>query len=117
MRKTDKKTKKNKKQKGGNDDNKDKLYCSPSRFDMGKNENTCFSANELHDIAKDYNKSLKLQQKTPQERITMHTIKLNQKKDKLLKALQKELETICGPAQHCWIQQDFVSQPVKLMIL
>jgi hypothetical protein len=117
MRQTDKKENKNKKQKGGNENNKDKLFCSPSRFDMGKNDNTCFSADELHDIAKDYNNSIKLQQKTPHERITMHTIKLNQKKDKLLKALQKELENLCGPAQHCWVQQDFVSQKTKSKVL
>ena len=85
------------------------LYCSPERFDMGKKDNTCMSVNELKDIAKDYNekKAVNSQQK----------VKLFSSKKKLVKELQEKLGSSCGTADHCWVQQDFVSEKNKHSIL
>lgn len=85
------------------------LYCSPERFDMGQKDNTCMSVSELKDIAKDYNnkKANNIEEK----------VKISSSKKKLVKELQEKLGSSCGVADHCWVQQDFVSEKTKQSIL
>lgn len=112
----------------------EQLYCSPSRYEMGKNDKTCYSLDELKTIAADYNNNLatkpqkvkaiakeRLSTKSAKaakaEELELKTIKLNQSKTALLKSLKRQLNTICGDAQHCWVQQEFISPHTRNTIL
>ena len=85
------------------------LYCSPERFDMGQKDKTCMSVNELQDIAKEYNKN----KATHDDK----KVKVSSNKKKLVRELQEKLGSSCGVADHCWVQQDFVSEETKQRIL
>jgi hypothetical protein len=89
--------------------NQKQLYCSPERFEMGQKDNTCMSVNELQSIAKEYNKSKVAKQD--------RKVQVSSNKKKLVKQLQEKLGSSCGVADHCWVQQDFVSEETKQKIL
>lgn len=115
----------------------EQLYCSPSRFEMGQHDKTCYSLEELREIASDYNNNLAnkatlkkntsnarttnaanaAKAKAQAEELELKKIKLTQSKAALLKALKKQLKLICGEAQHCWVQQDFISPKTRNTIL
>lgn len=83
------------------------MFCSPARFDQSKKENTCMSVDELKSLARDFN-------------ITHGTkgkIKVTNNKRKLIKQFKEKLGKTCGEAEHCWVQQDFVSTDTKKNIL
>lgn len=95
--------------KGGSSKTQTQLYCSPERFEMGQKDNTCMSVNELQDIAKEYNEKKAVSKKSK--------VRLSGNKKKLIKELQEKLGNSCGKADHCWVQQDFVSEATKQKIL
>lgn len=90
---------------------KPQLFCSPERFQMGQKDNTCMSVEELQDIAKDFNKS-KQAAKTKARQV-----KISNDKQAMVEELQEKLGKTCGNADHCWVQQDFVSEETKKKIL
>lgn len=91
------------------------LFCSPDRFEMGQKDNTCMSLSELHQVAKDFNNSKNVDKGKKQKR--KQRIKIVNDKKEMYEELQEKLGKVCGGADHCWIQQDFVSQETKNKIL
>lgn len=73
---------------------------------MGQTDNTCMSLSELQQVAKDYNK----QKKSKKIKIVNH-------KKEMYDELQEKLGKSCGNADHCWVQQDFVSEESKAKIM
>lgn len=95
---------------------KPQLFCSPDRFEMGQKDNTCMSLSELQQVAKDFNNNTKIQKQ--QKRIKQkQRIKIVNDKKVMFEELQEKLGKVCGGADHCWVQQDFVSQETKNKIL
>lgn len=91
------------------------LFCSPDRFEMGQKDNTCMSLSELHQVAKDFNNSRNVEKGKKQKR--KQRIKIVNDKKEMFEELQEKLGKVCGAADHCWIQQDFVTQETKNKIL
>jgi len=89
---------------------KPQLFCSPERFQMGQKDNTCMSVEELQDIAKDFNK-------TKQAKAKARQVKITNDKKAMVEELQEKLGKTCGNADHCWVQQEFVSEETKKKIL
>jgi hypothetical protein len=118
-------TKKNNEKKGGflttkKPDRTRQLFCSPERFEMGQKDNTCMSVQELKDIAKDYNNEIDNKSQTKQslkEKSSKQKVKIVNDKKTLVKELQEKLGSSCGSADHCWVQQDFVTEETKQKIL
>tara|TARA_Y100001970_G_scaffold294296_1_gene450006 strand:+ start:328 stop:1182 length:855 start_codon:yes stop_codon:yes gene_type:complete len=71
------------------------MSCSPQ---YNSNKNTCYSLEDLKDIAKNYNKTLEGNNK----------IKLNQSKQKLYNALVKANYNECGDNEYCWLKQNYM---------
>lgn len=77
---------------------------------MGQKDNTCMSVEELQDIAKDFNK-------TKQAKAKARQVKITNDKKAMVEELQEKLGKTCGNADHCWVQQEFVSEETKKKIL
>lgn len=95
-------------------------YCSPERHSIGLQDKTCMTVNELQSIAKDYNNNFVEkygQIATNATRKTPKRIPISNNKRDMLASISKELGGSCGQADHCWVQQDFVSPQVRDRIL
>lgn len=71
------------------------MSCSP---EYNSNKNTCYSLEDLKDIAKNYNKNLEVGKK----------IKLNQNKKNLYHSLVKANYNKCGDNEFCWLKQNYM---------
>jgi hypothetical protein len=89
---------------------KNQMFCSPGRFEMGQKDNTCMSVQELQNIARDYNEKHTGKNNSKQ-------VKIVNDKSKLVEELKEKLGSTCGGADHCWVQQDFVSEETRQKIL
>lgn len=83
------------------------MFCAPARYDLAKKGDTCMSVDELKSLAKDFNTSHNAKEK----------IKITNDKRKMVKQFKEKLGKSCGEADHCWVQQDFVSSTTKNKIL
>lgn len=92
---------------------KEQLFCSPDRFEMGQKDKTCMSLGELQDVARDFNKNKVQTKRATPKRV----IKIKNDKKEMFEELKEKLGKVCGDADHCWVQQDFVSQETKNKIL
>jgi hypothetical protein len=91
------------------------LYCSPSRHNMGVQDKTCMTVNELREVAKDYNEFVEKMgiEKTKK-------VKLSSDKQDLVKQMNDYLTPHCRgdkKGDHCWVQQDFVAPDLRNKIL
>ena len=71
------------------------MSCSPQ---YNTNKDTCYSLQDLKEIAKSYNKNIKRGNK----------IKLNQSKEKLYNAIVKANYNKCGDNEYCWLKQNYM---------
>ena len=71
------------------------MSCSPL---YNSNNNTCYSLNDLKEIAKKFNN----------QNTTQHKIKLTQNKQQLYKALVKANYNECGNNEYCWLKQNYM---------
>lgn len=81
------------------------MFCSPARQSNGSKEKTCMNLQELKALANDFNK-------TSKTKINTYVSKKG-----IVKQFKEKLGSTCGTAEHCWIQQDFVSPQTKTRIL
>ena len=71
-------------------------YCAPGKYD--KNVKTCYTLDQLKDIARAYNKHYANNK---------NAIKLNQNKANLWAEISHKLSNVCGQ-EYCWLDQDYV---------
>lgn len=81
------------------------MFCSPARQSANSKEKTCMNLDELRSLAQDFNKT------------SDKKINLSASKNGIVKQFREKLGKNCGSAEHCWVQQDFVSTQTKTKIL
>lgn len=84
------------------------MFCSPARQTNSakdKNNKTCMNLDELKTLANDFNKS------------STNKIKVSVSKKAIVRQFKEKLGAMCGTAEHCWVQQDFVSSQTRNKIL
>lgn len=81
------------------------MYCSPARQSQSGKEKTCMNLQELKSLAKDFNKTSNAK------------IRVSATKKQIVRQFKEKLGKTCGTAEHCWVQQDFVSSQTKSRIL
>ena len=93
----------------------DKNICAPNKYD-NKN-NTCFSLEQLLEMAKAYNRYITKIKLSPEEKqyIKVDTIKIKEDKQYLLKELLKKFDKICKGNEFCLSKQEFMNEVVKEM--
>lgn len=89
--------------------------CAPGRYDA-KN-NTCFSIEQLVEMAKGYNRYisknfLKPNSKSPSK---LELIKISENKPYLLREIKRRFDKECGDDEMCLTQQAFMNEIVKEM--
>jgi hypothetical protein len=107
--------KKHKKKNTSSNQQRNALYCSPSRHDMGIQDNTCMTMKELREVAKEYNEFIEKKGST-----IMKKVKVSGDKQDLVNQMKKQLAPHCSgdkQGDHCWVQQDFVAPELRNKIL
>lgn len=97
------------------DKDKTNLMCAPGKYD--KKNNTCFSIEQLVEMAKAYNryvfKTNTSTKATKPSNLTLIDIKTD--KPYLLKELKKRFSSVCGNSEICITEQSFMNEIEKNM--
>lgn len=76
------------------------LHCSPyNQVRYGKQYGTCYSKNNLIDIANEYNK------------LSQNKININQSHEGLRANLEKAFQKVCKDEEICWVNNDIIDNP------
>lgn len=93
----------------------DKNICAPNKYD--EQNNTCFSLEQLLEMARAYNRYLTKQKLLPHEHKNINTdlIKIKSDKPYLLKQLLDRFDTVCKGNEICITKQEFMNEIVAEM--
>lgn len=99
-----------------NNNNNSNNICAPNKYD--KENNTCFTLEQLQEMAAAYNRYLTKNKLAPNQNQKIGDatlIDIRPDKKYLLTEFRKKFNKVCNNDEHCWTQQAFMNEIVKEM--